>query len=136
MLGNVEEMNRGDQVLAVRDEDTERPIPTAWRQPLREIVNAFVMGEFGLEKGVKSVSPVSVDTAFYILSNIKDYGATLVALPEATWSSSTCIWCGCYWDALVDLWTQEEGRSDLVLHVRVAEADMEFEIEVYLVYVP
>ena len=132
----MEEMNRADQVLAVRDEDTERPIPTAWRQPFREIVDAFVIGEFGLGKGVKSVSPVSADTASHILSNIKDYGATLVALPEATWSSSTCIWCGYYWDALVDLWTQEEGRSDLVLHVRVAEADMEFEIEVYLVYVP
>jgi len=136
VLGNVEEMNRSDQVLAVRDEDTERPIPTAWRQPLREIVDAFVIGEFGLGKGVKGVSPVSADTASHIRSYIKDYGATLVALPEATWSSSTCICYGDYWDGLVDLWTQEEGRSDLVLHVRVTEADMEFKIEVYLVYVP
>ena len=129
-------MNQSDQVLAVRDEDMERPIPTAWRKPLREIVDAFVIGEFGLEKGVKGVSPVSADTASHIRSYINDYRATLVALPEATWRSSTCIWYGDHWNALVDLWTQEEGRSDLVLHVRITEADLDFTIEVYLVYVP
>ena len=129
-------MNQSDQVLAVKDETTERPIPTAWRQPLRKIVDAFVVGDFGLDKRIDGVEPVSADTASDIRSYVKDYGATLVALPEETWSSSVCIWYGDYWNALVDLWTLEEGRSDLVLHVRVTEVGPAFKIEIYLVYVP
>ncbi len=130
------EINQSDQVLAVKDETTERPIPTAWRRPLRQIVDAFVIGDFGLDKGIDGVEPVSTDTASHIRSYVEDYGATLVALPEETWNSSVCIWYGDYWKALVDLWTQEEGRSDLALHVQVTEAGSGFKIEVYLVYVP
>ncbi len=129
-------MNQSDQVLAVKDETTERPIPTAWRRALQEIVDAFVVGDFGLDKGIDGVEPVSADTASHIQSYLKDYGATLVGLPEETWNSSVCIWYGDYWNTLVDLWTLEEGRSDLVLHVRVTEAGSRFNIEVYLVYVP
>ena len=132
----MKEMTQSDEVLVVKDEDTERPIPTAWRQQFREIVDAFVAGDFGLVRGVKGVSPVSAETAFHIKSYIEDYGATLVALPDASWSTSVCIWYGDHWKTLVDLWTQEEGRSDLVLHARVTEADLGFNIEVDLVYVP
>jgi hypothetical protein len=124
-----------NQVLAVKDE-VEHPIPTAWRESLREIVEAFVAGDYGLERGVANVDPVSAETAAHIRSYLLDYGETLIALPEATWNSSVCIWYGDHWNALIDLWTQEEGRSDLVLHVRVAEAKPGFTIEIHLVYVP
>lgn len=133
---DVKKLNQSDQVLAVKDETGEQPIPTAWRKTLREIVDAFVIGDYRLDKGVAGVEPVSADTASHIWSYLKDYGATLIALPEATWNSSVCIWYGDYWNALVDLWTQEEGRSDLVLDVRVTEAGTGFRIEVHLVYVP
>lgn len=125
-----------DQVLPIKDETTERPIPTAWRQQLRDIVDCFVIGDFGLSKGINGVAPVTADTASLIQNYIEDYGGTLLRLPEQTWKSSICIWDGHYWNALVDLWTQEEDRSDLVLHVRVTEFASDFRIEVYLVYVP
>ena len=136
MLRKVKEPSQSDEVLAVKDEESERPIPTAWRQQFREIVDAFVVGDFGLGVGIRGVPPVSADRASLIRDYIEGYGATLVALPEETWDSSVCIWYGDHWAALVDLWTEQEGRSDLVLHTRVRELDSGFSIEVDLVYVP
>lgn len=43
---------------------------------------------------------------------------------------------GDHWDALIDLWTEEEGSSDLVMQVRVSEVDSEFLVAVHMVYVP
>ena len=57
-------------------------------------------------------------------------------LPEETWDSSVCIWMGVRWDALIDLWTSSEGRSDLVLSLRVSEDGSGFKFDVYMVYVP
>ena len=36
---------------------------------------------------------------------------------------------------LIDLWSQEEGRSDLVLHAHVTDTPG-FSVKVHLVYVP
>lgn len=124
-----------NQLLAHKDE-VQRPIPTAWRGVLKDIVEAFVAGDYRLERGVASVEPVSAETAVRIAGNLQDYGATLIALPEATWTSSVCIWYGGHWDALIDLWTQEEGPSDLVLQMQVAEANPGFIFKIHLVYVP
>lgn len=136
MSRNVEDVSQIDQVLAVRDGSAERPIPTAWRGVLQEVVAAFVAGDYGLERGVANVEPVSPETALHIRNYLQDYGATLVALPETSWSSSVCIWYGQHWDALVDLWTREEGHSDLVLHVQVTDGSPHFTVKIYLVYVP
>jgi len=43
---------------------------------------------------------------------------------------------GTGWQVLVDLWTQEEGRSDLALHLHVAESAGGYRFAVHLVYVP
>ena len=86
--------------------------------------------------GVPGVSPVPLETAEHIEKYIQNYGEELVELPEETWDSSVCIWMGDRWDALVDLWTSSEGRSDLVLSLRVSEAGSGFHFDVYMVYVP
>lgn len=83
--------------------------------------------------GVVSVSP---EKAEQIEAYIQDYGADLIELPEDAWASSVCIWMGSRWDALIDLWTLSEGRSDLVLSLQVSEAGGGFEYNVYMVYVP
>ena len=113
----------------------QQPIPISWRQTFREIAAAFAAADYGLVAGVPGVEPISTETATHIQRYINDYGATLVALPEETWGSSVCIWTGHHWDALVDLWTQEEGRSDLVLHAHVTDTPI-FSVKVHLVYVP
>ena len=130
------ERSSGAEVLAVKDESRERPIPTAWRPVFRDIVNAFVERDYHLRVGVLGVEAVSVDTAVHIENYIQNYGATLVALPEEVWDSSVCIWSGRHWDALVDLWTQAEGRSDLVLSVRVTDINPGFAFRIQMVYVP
>ena len=80
--------------------------------------------------------PVADETAEQIRAYIDDYGATLVPLDLATWESSVCLWLGDRWEVLVDLWTAEEGRSDLVLHLHVYENGPEYRLEIHLVYVP
>jgi hypothetical protein len=41
-----------------------------------------------------------------------------------------------YWDVLVDLYTVEEGSSDLVLAVRVFERGNDFEFEIESIHAP
>jgi hypothetical protein len=126
----------GTEVEALKDESEQQPIPTAWRPVFCEMVSAFVKHDYRLESGVPGVEPVSVDTAVRIQNYIKKYGATLVPLPEETWNSSIAMWYGDFWDVLIDLWTQEEGPSDLVLSARVREDKLGFAFQIRLVYVP
>ncbi len=43
---------------------------------------------------------------------------------------------GDFWQVLVDLWTEGEGRSDMVLHMRIFDHESAYRFEVGLVYVP
>lgn len=67
---------------------------------------------------------------------IMDCGARLIRLPDETWSSSVCIRMDGHWEVLLDLWAEDEGRSDLVLHAKVFEAGDGHLFEIYMVYVP
>jgi hypothetical protein len=127
--------NSGDPP-AVKDQQAAHPIPGAWRQPIREIVRAFVSGDYGVSAGVAGVEPVEEATADHIREYIADYGATLIELPEETWSTSVTQWYGKHWEFLIDLWTREEGPSDLVLSGRVRETTDGYVLKVHLVYVP
>ena len=128
--------NSSAEVFAEKDENNERPIPSAWRSVFREIINAFVHHDYLLSSGIPGVAGVSDSTATQIKNYIDEYGETLTELPEETWDSSICIWTGDRWDALVDLWTISEGRSDLVLSAHVTESKTGFVFHIYMVYVP
>lgn len=123
-------------IPVTKDSENEGPIPSAWRPILKNIVDAFVRHDYRLTDGVAGVAPVSEETATQICTYIQEYGAKLVSLPQESWATSVCIWMGDHWDALIDLWTEEEGSSDLVLQVHVSEVDSEFLVTVYMVYVP
>lgn len=123
-------------VEAAKDEDTERPVASAWRPTFREVVRAFVEGDFGLSRGIPSVAPISSSTAKHIEAYVLDYGETLAELPEEAWETSVSLWMGTHWAVLVDLWTVESGSSDMVLDARVSEAEGGFLVEIHLVYVP
>ena len=103
---------------------------------LREVVRCFVAGDYGLTGGVPGVEPVSKATAEHIRRYLADYAATLVELPEDTWETSVAQWMETHWDVLVDLWTAEEGRSDLVLGGMVVETSAGPRLTVHMVYVP
>ena len=124
------------EVLVVKDEENERPIPTVWRPLFNQIVNAFVKKDYLLTYKVNNVLPVSKETAKQIAEYIEDYGEELIQLPEETWESSVCIWMDPHWDVLIDLWTAGEGRSDLVLGAEISESDTGYTVNINLVYVP
>jgi hypothetical protein len=123
-------------VPVVKDDEKERPIPSAWRPVFRDIVKALALGDFKVSTGVVGLSPVSKEVAEHMQSYVKDYGETLTELSEESWKSSVCIWNGHRWDALVDLWTVREGRSDLVLHTFVTESAGGYKFDIHMVYVP
>jgi len=114
----------------------EGPVPSVWRPTLDAIVLRLVHGDYSLKSAISGVAPVSDETSREIKGNIGAYGATLVPLRAETWDSSVSIWQGDYWQVLVDLVTEEEGLSDLVLSAKIEEVAGGYQFEVYLVYVP
>jgi hypothetical protein len=119
-----------------KDDRSQMPVPTAWRHTLSEIVDAFRDGDFVLARGIAGVRPISLQDSKRIAENIRDYGATLTGLPETAWQTSVCQWLGNHWEVMVDLYTADEGRSDLILHTFVYEDGSEHVFEVHSVYVP
>ena len=128
--------NDSNEVPVTKDADNEAPIPSAWRPVLKSIVDAFAREDYLLNDGLSGVAPISEETADQVREYIQDYGAKLVELPPESWDTSVCIWMGNRWDALIDLWTEDEGRSDLVLEAHVSEADSGYVVAIHMVYVP
>lgn len=131
-------MSTSDNDVPVqKSDDHELPVPTIWRPALSKIVEAFAKRDYQLNNGIPGVANVSTDTATQIREYIEEYGEELIKLPDETWQSSVCAWMGSHWEVLVDLWTEGEGRSDLVLHAQVTENNEGgYTISVHLVYVP
>lgn len=125
-----------DEIKVEKNEEEELPIPHDWRTTFKAIVRAFVMEDYNLSTGIKNVKSVSENTAKQIKEYIKDYGEQLIELPNETWDTSVYIYYGNYWNVLIDLFTEDEGLSDLVLNAQVREEKGEFIVEVQLVYVP
>ncbi|GAB2905720.1 hypothetical protein GCM10027046_39440 [Uliginosibacterium flavum] len=130
------DLNGISDVSVVKDEEHELPVPSIWRPVFRSIVSAFAKQDYQVDLGVLGVLPITSDTANQIDEYIQDYGETLIELPEDTWETSVCIWMGTRWDVLIDLWTEGEGRSDMILSAKVSESSSGFVFEVYMVYVP
>jgi hypothetical protein len=107
-----------EPIPVIECEDQELPVPTEWRKPLADIVECLASGEFSK---LSSLPAVSLEGGWgwqAIETYIRDYGCTLTSLPEESWRTSIYLWMGGYWEVLVDLFTVEEGRSDLALFVR------------------
>ncbi|EJG1207136.1 DUF7668 domain-containing protein [Vibrio parahaemolyticus] len=124
-----------EEVLVVKDE-VQRPIPIVWRQTFCQIVSSFVDHDYLLNRSIEGLVPVAQDIADQIETYVKDYDENLVALPEQTWDSSVCMWMATHWDVLIDLWTETEGLSDLVLQAKVFESKDGYKYQIEMVYVP
>ncbi|WP_411850310.1 hypothetical protein ACLB90_15565 [Stenotrophomonas sp. LGBM10] len=122
-----------NETFVAKDGEKEVSVPQAWRPTLTAIVDALIQGG---EPSLPRVTLQSPDVWVSAQDNIRAYGAQLRKLPEESWNSSVCIWYGDFWDVLVDLYTEEEGRSDLVLQAHVYEVGDGYRYEVVLVYVP
>lgn len=122
-----------------KDAVQERPIPDVWRPTLTALV-ASLSQQDGIPLGedVPGVTPAAADLSVACREAVRTYGdVTLLPLPASVWDTSICLWQGTHWQCLVDLWTEEEGRSDLVLDVDVVEhGEDDYRFSVNLVYVP
>ena len=121
---------------AIKDEDAAHPIAVTWRPMLTEIVRAFTEGDYELSRGIKGVDSVESDIAEHNRNYIKEYGEVLIELPYKTWESSCAQWMGSHWDVLIDLYTEGEGLSDLVLTGKMVENNGTPHFTVGLIYVP
>jgi len=122
-----------DASPVLKDGANEHPVPSAWRPTIERIVASLAADELPCVPGVM---PMTTELLEYISLNVECYGVRLVSLPEETWQSSVCQWMIDYWQVLVDLYSEEEGRSDLVLFLRVYEREGSYEMEVTSVHVP
>jgi hypothetical protein len=114
----------------------EHPVPEPWRSTFRQIVDAFVAGDFQLRhRTVDGVEIVDRATAKRIAENVAAYGEPLAPLDDATWERSVYRWMDGYWQVLVDLTTQGDPVSDLTLHAKLHEADGP-RLEIESVHVP
>jgi hypothetical protein len=121
----------------IKDDETELPVAMIWRPTFEAIVACFVAGDWELTNSPTHVKRVPASQALELKESVANYGdVALVGLPRATWDSSVAMWNGERWEVLVDLWTETEGRSDLVLHAFVSEAEDGFDFEVHFIYVP
>jgi len=119
--------------------DAQTAVPHLWRATLAAIVDSLIRGDTRIGESVKYVEPLSEADSRACRDNVVNYGSvTLIPLPDATWDTSVARWWNDNrWDCLIDLWTAEEGRSDLVLNATVFEdPDRGFRIHPGLVYVP
>ncbi|WP_421681207.1 DUF7668 domain-containing protein [Stenotrophomonas bentonitica] len=121
------------ETTITKDGENEIAAPQAWRPTLAAIVDALIQGS---EPALTQVTLQAPDVWASALESIRAYGAHLKRLPDESWNSSVCIWYGDFWNVLVDLYTEEEGRSDLVLQAHVYEVGDGYRYEVVLVYVP
>lgn len=120
----------------LRPDADQSPVPSAWRGPIEEAVHALATGRYEAVAEVPGFRPLDPGTITQIEQYLGDYGATLAPLPAATWDSSVASGTGDGWEVLVDLFTEEEGASDLVLHLRVDDEADGPRFSVHLVYVP
>lgn len=123
-------------VPILKDKDHQVSIPTEWRSSLTKMVDYLKDLNFEVINGMGEVQPLSAEDEEGITKNIELYGATLISLPDETWETSACQWMVEYWDVLVDLYTVEEGASDLALSVRVFENRDSFLFRINSVLVP
>ncbi|WP_296283481.1 hypothetical protein [uncultured Acinetobacter sp.] len=133
------------------DSEFQSPIPNIWRDKIVQIVEAFKNKDFARLNTIPNVEFIDIEYAAEIAENIDDYGAHLISLPEESWNSSVCVYQGEYeeswdssvclyqgeykknhfWNATVDLFTEEEGCSDLIIDLRIYKYDKHYTYEVY-----
>jgi len=124
-------------LISPHKDESEGPVPELWRPTFSALVDSLVERAPTIGGGLPEVEPVPDAVREQCLSAVDNYGdVDLVPLPQETWKSSVTAWQGDHWLCLIDLWTEQEGRSDLVLEAEVRERTLGFRFTVTMVYVP
>jgi hypothetical protein len=123
------------RLMLARD-DEEHPIPKELRPRFRELVTAFVAGDFELSRHlIDGVAALEADTARFVAGQITAYGDDLAPLCDEVWQRSIYRWMDGHWEFLIDLSTTKETVSDLALHAKLFDFPGA-QVEVWSVHVP
>ena len=119
------------------DSEFQSPIPNIWRDCIIQIIEAFKDKDFGRLNTLPSVQCIDLAYASEIAENIDAYGAHLISLAEESWHTSVCIYMeNESWKAIIDLFTVEEGRSDLIIDLFIFKKENQFIFQINNIYVP
>ena len=128
--------NTSDFIGPVKDPDSQHPVASQWRPTLSRIVSQLAKGDYSPSLGLGPSVNLPKESAEQIRQYLDNFGESLTDLPDATWATSVATWQVSHWELIVDLWTLESGRSDLVLNARVYEEDAHFRFVIHAIYVP
>ena len=103
--------------------DGEHKLPLNWQKRFAEIVARLVEGDFAFGPDMDDIEPFSSAEKDRFVQNVQAYGDRLIHLDQAVWRSSIYAWANGHWAVLVDLTTENEPVSDLVLHARIIDDD-------------
>lgn len=119
-----------------KNEEIEQEIPVEWQPIIIEIVEDVVNRNLRPRNVSGCEVSIDPDEIEHIYQNVDHYGDTLVSLSEDSWQTSICRWMGSYWHLLIDLFTAEEGLSDLVLFIDVYEHESSNSFKIRSLHVP
>lgn len=98
------------------------PVPVRWRPLLHEVVHRLVMGDYDGLAAEGLVAGSDLPESPSIGHWIEEYPGTLNDVPAEGWLHSDHWpndWAPGSWSVVLDLWTVEEGLSDLSLEATV-----------------
>lgn len=126
-----------NEIDVLYDENLKE-VPLLWRDTIwnrLKLLKIMILTFLIKSEGVKKLTLVDFEE---IISDINVYGETLVSLPSEAWESSQCLWRGdSCWHVYIDLYTINEGKSDLILFLIVElDENNHFHYDVSNFYVP
>lgn len=126
-----------DDIDVLYDENLKE-VPLLWRDTIWKIVEAFKISDINFFNQIEGVKKLTLVDFEEIISDINLYGETLVSLPSEAWESSQCLWSGdSCWHVYIDLYTINEGKSDLILFLIIElDENNHFHYNVSNFYVP
>ena len=100
-------------------------------------IKQFKDKDFAGLNTIPNVELIDLEYASELAEYIVDYGAHLISLSKDTWNTSVCLYMEDeFWKAIIDLFTAEEGRSDLILDLHIFKKQNQFEFQINGIYVP
>ena len=114
---------------------SDHQVPERFRALLSRLVDLVAAYDIeGLRRDSQIILANPIDPLYWV----RDYPATVVSLPEDAWQFAdayTVCNDASTWYVRLDLWTAEEGRSDLSLEAEVRETPEGLVVQVENIHV-
>lgn len=99
-----------------------RPVPERFRPALAAVIGLVAAGDVAAMRANPKIRLRGGDPLLWV----RDYPATLTALPPEGWDLADALQLEASpgtWSVVIPLWTSQEGRSDLSLEATINDID-------------